>query len=106
MCVDAHTDYITGGIYREISPGKKLVFTWGAFDGWPLLNPHRSEEGLIATVTLDEWDGKTVMVFRLALPPGLSDSEVREWLAKGIRDGWAMTLDRLVARFAPPGVSE
>ena len=106
MTVDKDTDYVTGGIYRELIPGEKLVFTWGASDGWPPVDPARPEEGIVITVAMDERAGKTAMVFQLVLPPGLSDDDVREWLAKGIRDGWNMTLDRLVARFGSPGVSE
>jgi hypothetical protein len=39
MMIDESTAYVTGGIYREIVPDEKLVFAWGATDGWPRLDP-------------------------------------------------------------------
>jgi hypothetical protein len=30
----------------------------------------------------------------------LSDDQVREWLATGMREGWSDTIDRLVTSFA------
>jgi len=30
MIVNESTEYFTGGVYREIVPGEKLVFVWGA----------------------------------------------------------------------------
>lgn len=29
--------YVTGGIYRELEPGVRLSFTWGASGGFPVL---------------------------------------------------------------------
>jgi uncharacterized protein YndB with AHSA1/START domain len=43
--------YTTGGIYREILPPEKLVFTWGAADGWPLFDPARPDDGPVVTLT-------------------------------------------------------
>lgn len=103
MVVNEDTAYITGGIYREIVPGEKLVFTWGAVDGWPKIDLDHPDDSPVVTVTLNEFGErgeKTEMIFRLALPEHLSDERIREWFANGIRDGWSETLDRLVAHAA------
>ena len=39
MVIDATTNYVTGGVYLEIVPDTKLVYAWGATDGWPELDP-------------------------------------------------------------------
>jgi uncharacterized protein YndB with AHSA1/START domain len=100
MVVDEETTYYTGGIYREIVPPERIVFTWGAVDGWPPIDPDRPEDGPVITVTLNEVGDKTEMVFHLQLPDHLSEDRVREWFASGIRGGWSDTIDRLVASFA------
>ena len=38
MVIDEETSYFTGGLYREIAPDERLVFAWGAADGWPGLD--------------------------------------------------------------------
>lgn len=100
IVVDDDTDYVTGGVYREIVPPERVVFTWGAIDGWPRVDPDHPEDGPVVTVTLHEVGEKTEMVFHLGLPDHLSEDQVREWLAHGIRAGWIDTVDRLVERFA------
>jgi hypothetical protein len=45
------------------------------------------------------------MNFHLALPEHLSDERVREWFATGCREGWTVTIDRLVATFASAATS-
>src|SRR5262249_54290145 len=102
MVVNDDLEYVTGGIYREIVPVEKLVFTWGAVGGWPAIDRDHPENDLVITVTLNE-DGesseKTEMIVQLAMPEHLSDERVREWLELGIRGGWSDAIDRLVARF-------
>jgi uncharacterized protein YndB with AHSA1/START domain len=103
MVVDQDTAYFTGGIYREIVPGKKLVFTWGAADGWPEIDHDHPEDGPVVTVTLQpfgERGEQAEMILQLALPEHLSDARVREWLTSGCQEGWGDTIDRLVASFA------
>jgi uncharacterized protein YndB with AHSA1/START domain len=100
MIVDDDTQYVTGGVYREIVPPERLVFTWGAVDGWPRIDPDRPEDGPVVTVTLTPIGERTEMVFHLGLPDHLPDDRVREWFAQGVRAGWSDTIDRLVARFA------
>ena len=99
MIINDDLEYFTGGIYREIVPVEKLVFTWGAVGGWPAIDRDHPENDLVVTVTLNELGEKTEMIFQLAMPAHLSDERVREWLAMGIRGGWSDTIDRLVARF-------
>jgi uncharacterized protein YndB with AHSA1/START domain len=103
MIIDQDTHYFTGGIYREIVPGKKLVFTWGASDGWPKIDHDHPEDTPIVTVTLNvlgERGEKTEMILQVTLPEHMSDERVHEWLTCGCQEGWADTIDRLVASFA------
>lgn len=98
MVVNQETQYMTGGIYREIEPPKRLVFEWGARSGWP---EHDADLALLATVELTPiGQDKTRMDFRLQLPDQLSDEETKTWLDMGIDQGWGMTIDRLVAQLA------
>ncbi len=102
MIIDDDLEYVTGGIYREIVPVEKLVFTWGAVGGWPAIDRDHPENDLVVTVTLNELGErgeKTEMVFQLAMPARFSDERVREWLAMRICEGWSDAIDRLVARF-------
>jgi uncharacterized protein YndB with AHSA1/START domain len=98
MVIDPGTAYVTGGVYREIVSDKKLVFAWGAPDGWPELDPERLDDSPLVTVTLTEADGGTQMSVRVELPDGTFEKSAQEWLA--VRDGWRDTVDRLAAAFA------
>lgn len=105
MVINSELDYITGGIYREIQPSSLLSFYWGAVGGWPDLaptvaDPTGTADALLATVTLSADGPATEQNFRLALPDHFSESQVAEWLARGIHPGWTDTIDRLVAQFA------
>jgi uncharacterized protein YndB with AHSA1/START domain len=112
MVINAELDYITGGIYRDIEPSSLLAFFWGAVGGWPELAPTDTDptglaEAPLVTITLADAapDGTdaapaTEQVFRLALPDHLSETQVGEWLALGIRPGWTETIDRLVTKYA------
>ncbi len=108
MVINERLQYFTGGIYREIVPGEKLVFTWGAVDGWPEIDHDHPEDSPVVTMTLyerGERGEKTEMIFQLALPEHLSDERVREWFATGCREGWSVTIGRLVASFASAATS-
>ena len=61
MVIDESTNFVTGGIYREIVEDERLVFTWGATDGWPKIDPERLDDGPLVTVTLRQVSGKTEM---------------------------------------------
>lgn len=100
MVLDESTAYVTGGVYREIVPDEKLVFAWGATDGWPKLDPDRLDDSPQVTVTLRKLDGHTDMTVHVELPASLSEEEVQEWWSRGIRNGWRDTIDRLSAALA------
>jgi uncharacterized protein YndB with AHSA1/START domain len=71
-----------GGVYREIAPPERLVFTFA----WE----EEGERGLetVVTLTFTEQAGKTTMMFRQA--PFQSDQE-----RDGHSYGWNSTFDRL-----------
>lgn len=75
-------DLWVGGVYREIVPPERLVFTFA----WE----EEGERGLetVVTITFTERDGKTLMSFRQT--PFQSDGE-----RDGHRGGWTSTWDRL-----------
>ena len=100
MVMNETLQYFTGGIYREIVQGEKLVFTWGAVDGWPEVDRDHLDDCPLVTVTLNELGEQTEMIFQVALSEQMADEQVREWLAIGMREGWSDTIDRLVTNFA------
>jgi uncharacterized protein YndB with AHSA1/START domain len=98
MVIDADTAYTTGGIYLEIVPDERIVFAWGAEDGWPKLDRADLIAGPIATLVFEDLNGDPSAcraTMTLALPETMGEPEVREWLAKGIGDGWRITIERL-----------
>jgi uncharacterized protein YndB with AHSA1/START domain len=97
MVVDDATVYTTGGLYREIVRDERIVFAWGAVDGWPALDPEDLDAVPSVTVTLTPSGEGTTMIVTVALADSVPEEGVREWLANGIRDGWTQTVDRLVA---------
>jgi uncharacterized protein YndB with AHSA1/START domain len=74
------TEYWLGGVYREIRPDERLVFT------------HKWDEAqaveTLVTVTLTERDGKTEMDFRQT---GFRSAESRD----GHAGGWSEAFERL-----------
>jgi uncharacterized protein YndB with AHSA1/START domain len=103
MIIDEGTEYVTGGIYREIVPVERLVFTFGATDGWPTIDPARLDDSPLVTLNFAERGEKTEMSLQVTFSDRLSEERVREWLASGMQEGWGITIDRLVARFAGRG---
>jgi len=97
MMINATTQYVTGGIFSEIVPQRRLVFAWGASGGWPDTD---AGDGPQVTVDLTPLGPQTRLVLTLALPDELSEAEVQSWLDKGIEPGMSMTVDRLVDKFA------
>ncbi|WP_314503127.1 SRPBCC domain-containing protein [uncultured Microbacterium sp.] len=98
MAIDEDTSYTTGGIYLEIVPDERIVFAWGAENGWPELDRANLEAGPVATLVFEDLDADPSAcraTMTLALPESMADHEAREWLAKGIGGGWRMTLERL-----------
>jgi len=100
MVIDESTAYFTGGVYREIVPDERLVFAWGAADGWPELDPDRLDESPRVTVTLSGVEDRTELTVHVELPVALSEEQVQEWLDMGISNGWRDTIDRLAGEFA------
>jgi uncharacterized protein YndB with AHSA1/START domain len=72
-----------GGVYREIVPNEKLVFTW-AWDAAPPDEPHES----LVTVLLKPDEGGTLLTL---IHEHLFDEETRT----GHEGGWNGALDKL-----------
>ena len=69
------------GIYREVVPNRKLVFTWC----WPNTTPERVS---VVTVEFKEVKGKTELIFK---HEQLFDEKVRD----DHKRGWSGLLDKL-----------
>ncbi len=80
---DNGEEYPTGGVFLEVVPPERLVFTWG--------NPDDSiDTAPVVTITLTERDGRTELVFSLrgiAGHPGDGN----------VYDGWDQALDSLAS---------
>ena len=99
MVIDEDTAYFTGGVYLEIVPDEKLVFAWGATDGWPKLDPDDLDRSPTVSVVLTRRGDRTELALHVELPAGLPDDGLQQWWSM-IRDGWRDTVDRLAARGA------
>ena len=99
MAIDEETAYVTGGVYREIVPDEKLVFAWGATDGWPALELERLGESPLVTVTFAGTNGRTELTVHVELPASLPNDGVPGWWSNA-RDGWRDTVDPLAAAVA------
>lgn len=88
--------YTTGGVYREITPPERLVFTWGAVGGWPDYDPAKPDEAPIVTVTLKDLGGATEMTFHVGFADHVAEDVIKRWYALGFKDGWTVTVDRIV----------
>jgi uncharacterized protein YndB with AHSA1/START domain len=100
MVIDDRTAYFTGGVYREIVPDEKLVFSWGAEDGWPPLDPARLDESPLVTVVLDRNGARTQMTLHVVFPPTFSGEGMPEGWFDHIESGWRDTVDRLAGALA------
>ncbi|HEX8235026.1 MAG TPA: SRPBCC domain-containing protein [Abditibacteriaceae bacterium] len=80
------TDYWVSGVYREIVPDERLVFThvWDEEDGTP------NRETLVTVSFADANDGKTKMTFQQT---GFASTASRD----GHEGGWTESFDRLTA---------
>jgi uncharacterized protein YndB with AHSA1/START domain len=79
-----------GGVYREIVPNERLVYTF-EWDG-------DGAEMLITITFADAGVGKTRMVFRQSNMASQAEVE-------GHRVGWSSTFDRLEAQFAEGSIT-
>jgi uncharacterized protein YndB with AHSA1/START domain len=103
MVIDPETAYFTGGVFREIVPDEKLVFSWGATDGWPTLDLDHLDDSPLVTVTFEQVAGRTELAVHVQLPASLPDDGVPGWWSM-VADGWRATVDRLAAELAPTQV--
>jgi len=71
------------GVYKEVVPGKKLVFTWC----WPNTTPERES---LVTIVFKAADGGTQLEFR---HEQFFDEQARD----GHKRGWTAVLDKLDA---------
>jgi uncharacterized protein YndB with AHSA1/START domain len=82
MVNDATSDEVlTGGVYREVVPFERLVFTWGDPNGDPDDTP-------VITITLEPVGERTRMTFDLRGVDGTKGDE-------SFYDGWQEALDSL-----------
>lgn len=101
MIVGSDELYTSGGLYREITPPSKLVYLWGSTDGWPKLDPDNLDDALQVTITFDELaESQTRMTFVLSVPDHFTDEKATELTGGFMPEGWGMTIDRLVTKFA------
>jgi uncharacterized protein YndB with AHSA1/START domain len=100
MIIDESTAFVTGGVYREIVRDEKLVFAWGATDGWPELDHDRLDESPLVTVTFSQVGTRTEMTVHVELPASMPRDRVEQWWSMGVREGWRDTVDRLAAELA------
>ena len=101
MVVSPTDQYVTGGVYRELVPTEKLVFSWGAAGGWPAIGDDLDAVPQ-TTIELRDIHSATELSLTAWFADELSDEKVTEWLECGMREGWGMTIDRLVEKFARP----
>lgn len=99
MVIDEDTSYFTGGIYREIVPNERLVYAWGATDGWPRLDPDKLDESPQVTIVLTGSAARTEMVVHVELPAELPDDSVPAWWPM-VENGFRDTIDRLAAELS------
>ncbi|MGP5305960.1 SRPBCC family protein [Brachybacterium alimentarium] len=76
-------EFPTGGVFLEVAPLERLVFTWGSPD-----DP--TEDSPVVTLTLAEDDGRTEMTFHLRGFAGRPGDGY-------VYDGWSEALDDLAA---------
>ena len=97
MVIDAANAYMTGGVYREIDRPRHLSFTFGAIDGWPKLDLDALDDSPLVTLDFEPHPEGTLMRLNMLFPDSYSEAQVDDWKKSGAREGWAMTVDRLVA---------
>jgi uncharacterized protein YndB with AHSA1/START domain len=99
MVISPTHRYFTGGLYREIEPGRKLAFAWGAVGGWPELDLERPDDNPQVTLGFSPRGTTTVLDLKVQFVDDMADDKVEYWMNCGMREGWDMTVDRLVARY-------
>ena len=91
--------YWAGGRYLELVPDEKVVFEWGARGGWPDFDEIPHEQRFVCTVLLAPvGDGsRAEHVFTCRVPDSMTDAVASDWIATGMKQGWADTISRLAA---------
>ena len=89
MVVDPDTEYVTGGIYRELEPGRRIAFAFGAVGGWPEIDADDLDAGPQVVIDLAPDGAGTLMTLEMSFPEGYQPHPA-------MRDGWAQTVGRLV----------
>jgi uncharacterized protein YndB with AHSA1/START domain len=81
-------DYVKRGVYREVVPPARLVFTYISEDakGDPV-------EDTLVTVTFVEIDGKTELTLHQTLFSSVAERDAHEW-------GWTSCLERFAGYIA------
>lgn len=100
MVIDQETRYVTGGIYLDIVPGEKLVFAWGAVDGWPRIRSDQLDEAPRVTVMFKPSSGGTLLILDVDIPESMSEELARERLLGAAQEGWKSTVDRCARQLA------
>jgi uncharacterized protein YndB with AHSA1/START domain len=83
------TVYPMSGVYKEVVPPERLVFT-----ATPLDKDGKAMFENLNTVIFSEHDGKTTVALRVEI---VKSSAAAEQHLAGMEMGWKMTLDRLEA---------
>lgn len=83
-------EYPTGGVYREVVPQERLVFTWGEPDADPDDTP-------VVTVAIASAGDLTRLTFDLRGVDGMAGDD-------SFYDGWASALDELVTHLGQSAV--
>lgn len=92
--------YATGGRYLEIEAPHRLVFSWGAVDGWPALDPADVRATPLVSLGFAATGTGTRMTATLSLHADLDQTQVEHWFALGVREGWTTTIDRIAGHLA------
>ena len=79
------TDYWMRGAFREIVAPERIIFT--------SIIDERAKQEVVTTVTFAEEGGKTTITVRQTVP-------VNPLMARGQRQGWTESLERLAAQLA------
>lgn len=83
--IETGEEYLTGGVFLELVPFERLVFTWGYPDD-PI------ENSPVVTLTLTAQGDRTEMIFHLR---GLTGHPGDQYFY----DGWSAALDNIVKKY-------
>jgi uncharacterized protein YndB with AHSA1/START domain len=101
------TDFLLKGVYREVTPPKRLVMIMDCSEypaAWhDLVNPNRDKSKkptleCVQTVAMEELDGKTTLTIRTRFESVATRDAV---VKTGMNEGWSQSLDRLAERLSP-----